>query len=139
MSRSDYSDACDGWDLIRWRGAVRASIRGRRGQELLHGLRSALDAMPEKRLIANSLIDETGDTCALGALGVACGVIDKLRAVEAEDYEQVARVFGVSEALVREIAFENDERYGDTPETRWNRMRAWAERNIQKDEGQPQP
>ena len=43
MSRSGYTDDVDGWDLIRWRGAVTAAIRGTRGQELLHGLAAALD------------------------------------------------------------------------------------------------
>lgn len=132
MSRSGYSDDCDGWKLIRWRGAVAAAIRGRRGQELLHGLASALDALPEKRLIDGDLVNEDGEVCALGALGVACGKQQEMQAVDPEDYEQVARFFGVSEALVREIQYLNDEcgGYGDTPEVRWSRMRRWVSEQI---------
>lgn len=133
MSRSNYTEDCDGWAHIRWRGAVASAIRGMRGQQLLHGLASALDAMPEKRLIAESLITAEGEVCALGSLGVACGKADAMREVDPEDPEQVARFFGVSDALVREIQFENDEgSWADreTPEERWERMRRWVNRHL---------
>jgi len=38
MSRSGYSDDCDVWALIRWRGAVKSAIRGARGQAMLREL-----------------------------------------------------------------------------------------------------
>lgn len=58
MSRSGYSEDYDGdhWDLIRWRGAVASSIRGKRGQAFLREALAALDAMPEKKLITGDLI-----------------------------------------------------------------------------------
>lgn len=58
MSRSGYSDDYDGdnWDLIRWRGAVTSAIRGKRGQAFLREALAALDAMPEKQLIAGDLV-----------------------------------------------------------------------------------
>lgn len=131
MSRSGYSDDCDGWDLIRWRGAVAAAIRGRRGQELLHGLASALDAMPEKRLIAEKLINDRGEVCALGALGKACGRADAMRWIDPEDRKQVAWFFGIAEALAAEVQYENDEcGWNETPEARWRRMRAWVAQQI---------
>ena len=125
MSRSGYSDDCDGFGLIRWRGAVAAAIRGTRGQEMLHGLASALDAMPEKRLITGALIQQ-GEVCALGALGLACGRVEDMQQVDPEDPEQVAGFFGIAEALAKEIQFVNDEYYDPTPEARWQRMRAWV-------------
>ena len=69
MSRSGYTDDYDGWDLIRWRGAVHSAIRGRRGQAALREIIAALDALPEKWLAANSLETADGDYCTLGALG----------------------------------------------------------------------
>ena len=66
MSRSGYSDDCDTWPLICWRGAVASALRGKRGQQFLIELRDALDAMPEKRLIAEQLQDGTGCHCTLG-------------------------------------------------------------------------
>lgn len=45
MSRSGYDDCCDGWGLIRWRGAVAAAIKGSRGRKLLADMAAALDAM----------------------------------------------------------------------------------------------
>ena len=68
MSRSGYSDDCNGWDLIRWRGAVTSAIRGKRGRALLLELRDALDAMPEKALIAHDLVNSTGQFCSGMAL-----------------------------------------------------------------------
>ena len=134
MSRSGYTYEIDGWDLIRWRGAVQAAIKGIRGQELLHGLASALDMLPTKRLISHHLIDEDGQVCALGALGVACGSVHELRCIDSEDYELVAWFFGVANALVREIQYVNDERaWGETPEQRWTRMRAWIADQIIKE------
>lgn len=107
MSRSGYSDECDGWDLIRWRGAVTSAMRGRRGQAMLRELVEALDALPEKRLVASALTTPDGDCCALGALGMARGL--DLGPIDPEDRAAVAHAFGVAEALAAEVMFENDE------------------------------
>jgi hypothetical protein len=133
-NRSGYSDDIDQWALIRWRGAVKQAIRGKRGQRLLKDLLAALDAMPGKRLIVGEFID-SGDYCALGVLGAARGLpieqID-LESIDRDAREEIAEMFGVSRALVAEIMYENDELY-QTPEARWSRMRAWVASKI-KDE-----
>ena len=64
MSRSGYSDDCSGRELNLWRGAVESAIRGKRGQAFLREMLVALDAMPEKRLIAGELVTPTGEVCA---------------------------------------------------------------------------
>ena len=69
MSRHGYSDDLDQWDLIKWHGQVASAIRGKRGQKLLVDLVRALDAMPEKELIASKLVTIDGEVCALGAVG----------------------------------------------------------------------
>jgi len=107
MSRSGYCDDLDNWDLIRWRGAVASAIRGARGQAMLRELRDALDALPEKRLAADSLVTADGECCALGSLGVARGM--DLEPIDPDDREGVAAAFGVAEALAAEIMFLNDE------------------------------
>ena len=66
MSRSGYTDECDGWELVRWRGAVNSAIRGKRGQAFLNEMVTALDAMQEKRLVSGLLETGDGDCCALG-------------------------------------------------------------------------
>jgi hypothetical protein len=111
MSRSGYSDDCDGWALVRWRGAVRQAIRGKRGQAMLRELLQALDAMPQKRLVANSLATAEGELCALGVLGHARGLA--MASIDAEDPTAVARAFGVAEALAAEVMFINDEDSAD--------------------------
>lgn len=130
MSRSGYSDSCEGWALIRWRGAVNAAIRGKRGQSALQELAQALDALPEKRLAANSLVTAEGEYCTLGALGRARGM--DMAAIDADDRGAVAGAFGIAEALAAEIMYMNDENpffYGTTPEAaerRWQYMRKWV-------------
>lgn len=132
MSRSGYSEDGDQWDLIRWRGAVNSAIRGQRGQQFLTELLEQLDAMPVKRLIADELQDQEGDVCALGAVGLRRGV--DLRKLDPEDSESVADAFNIAPALAREIVYENDEGswYGETPEGRWTRIRAWVSKRIQQ-------
>lgn len=56
MNRSGYYDDCeDPLEHGRWRAQVRSATRGKRGQKLLRDMLAALDAMPEKRLIAYEL------------------------------------------------------------------------------------
>ncbi len=129
MSRSGYSDCLDEWDLIRWRGAVTSAIRGKRGQALLVKLRDSLDAMPEKFLITEELIDENGGCCALGCIAKKDGT--DVSNVDPEDPDQVAEVFGIAPALAQEIVYENDDGgWNETPEERWARMRRWADKHI---------
>lgn len=131
MNRAGYSEDYEigQWSLIMWRGAVASAIRGRRGQAFLRELRDALDAMPEKKLIAHDLKNECG-VCAIGSVGERRGV--NLTALDPDDYTTVAGTFGVAEALVREIEYENDEGtwLNETPEARWRRMRDWVEQQI---------
>jgi hypothetical protein len=138
MSRSGYVDDCDldNWQQIRWRGQVASAIRGRRGQKLLTDLLAALDAMPEKALIAHELETKDGEVCALGALGKARGL--DMQKLDPEEPDEVAAAFGIAPQLAMEIVYMNDDhldfvwnestkRYEDiTPEKRWEQMRAWV-------------
>lgn len=134
MSRACYSDGDDNPDypLALWRGAVLSAIRGKRGQAFLRELLAAMDAMPEKRLIADKLVDGE-QVCAIGTVGRARGI--KMDWIDPESYDVIAGQFGISEALVREIEYENDEGglyslNGETPEQRWVRVRKWVEKEI---------
>jgi len=125
MSRSGYGYELDNWDLIRWRGQVASAIRGKRGQKLVDDLIAALDTLPAKRLIANELQTETGEVCALGAVGCLRGI--SMTDTDPEDYSGVAATFDIAEQLAREIMYENDECCpGETPEQRYKRMKRWA-------------
>jgi hypothetical protein len=133
MSRSGYSDDCEQWDLIRWRGAVASAIRGTRGQALLLEMAEVLDSMPNKRLIAEDLVNASGDVCALGAVACARGM--NVASINPEDSYAVASAFGIAPALAKEIAFENDDDFAgawrnETPEHRWIRVRAWVSKQI---------
>jgi hypothetical protein len=129
MSRAQYSEDIDGWELIRWRGAVAKAIKGKRGQAFLREMLIALDALPDKRLIAHEL-EKDGEVCAIGSVGKARGI--DLSTVDPEDYGGVAATFGVSQALVREIEFVNDDwlGYRETPEQRFQLVRSWVAKHI---------
>lgn len=138
MSRSGYSCDLDNWDYIRWRGAVTSAIRGKRGQAMLRELLAALEAMPDKRLITEALT-EGGDYCTLGVLGAARGL--DLGKWDPDDIDPwgMAEFFGIPRALAAEIMYENDETpvvlvgnewRRETPEQRWQRMRAWVVKHL---------
>lgn len=139
----------------RWRAQVKSATRGKRGQKLLKDMLAALDAIPEKRLISGDLVFDgkpswthpephedvivggdqlvtgrgnvvrVGEVCALGALGVARGM--DMSKLDPHDPEFVADAFDVAHQLAREIIWVNDEdcRY-ETPEKRFERVRAWV-------------
>ena len=127
MSRSEYSDDIDQWELIKWRGQVASAIRGQWGQAFLQELLEALDQMPEKRLIRNNMRDQSGCVCTLGAIGAKRGL--DLDSIDPHDYEQLSRTFGIAHQLAQEIMFLNDD-VNDTPEHRWQRMRNWVVANL---------
>lgn len=140
MSRSGYSDDGDieNWELIRWRGAVASAIRGNRGQAFLRDLLNALDAMPEKRLIADDLIQPDGAVCAIGALGKVRGV--DMTKLYPDDREAVAQTFGIAPALAAEIVYMNDDVfYAQTPEGRWTQMRKWISGLLKDDASEKVP
>ena len=109
MSRSGYIDD-DGDDPLaagRWRAAVLSAINGKRGQAALRSLAAAMDAMPEKVLAAESLVNADGEYCTLGVLGRSRGM--DMSKIDPEDWGAVALAFDLAPALVREIVYENDE------------------------------
>lgn len=159
MSRHGYSDELDQWDLIKWRGQVASAMRGKRGQKLLVDLVKALDAMTEKALIAGKLVTVDAEVCALGAVGQLRGIemptVDKNGdEYEGDDFDsyEMADLFDVAHQLAAEVMWQNDEGGRDhkvvdgrwqycpeTPQERWQRVRAWAMRHIQPVPVEDQP
>ena len=123
MSRSGYTEDCDGWDLIRWRGQVASALRGKRGQDFLREMLMALDSLPAKRLIAEEL-EADGEVCALGSVGRARGL--DMSSLDPCDHKDLAGVFGVAHQMIQEIEYENDEFRTEDPERRFARIRAWV-------------
>ena len=137
MSRSGYSEDYD--EIFPNAGFLYAknierAVKGKRGRKFFRDLLAALDAMPVKRLISEDLVRD-GEMCALGALGVARGL--DMSGLHPDQADIVAVEFGIPECLAREVVFQNDEcgslwRPGhESPETRWQRMRAWVESRIE--------
>lgn len=135
MSRSGCTDdfgSDNQWDLIRWRGAVKSSIRGNRGQAFLRELIDALDALPRPELMAGSFQESGGRVCALGSVGLARGV--DLSVFDPEDVyvrEHAAEVFGIAPALAAEVMWMNDDAaWRATDSDRWKIVRDWAKKNL---------
>lgn len=138
MSRHGMSE-CDGfdsredyWAYIRYRGAVNSAIRGKRGQAFLRELVASLDALPEKKLIEGELQNANGEVCAIGSVGRARGI--DMSSLDVYDSQAIAEVFGISEKLVREIEFINDDcvyaRKDEKDVKRWEKVRDWAESEL---------
>ncbi len=134
MSRSGYHDDGDMWELICWRGAVESALGGKRGQAFLREMLTALDALPQPRLIKSALVTPDG-CCAMGAVALARGA--DVSDVNEYEAEQVGRVFGIARAMAAEIAYINDDENDgasghpeQTPEVRFARVRRWVTRNI---------
>lgn len=133
MSRSGYSDECEYMEL--WRGTIRRATRGKRGQAFFRDLVAALDAMPAKRLIGGDLQTEDGEVCALGCLAKVKGAA--LQPDDTYDYDKLGKAFNIAAPLAQEVMYENDEggpwrhpKNPETPEQRWERIRAWAAKQI---------
>ena len=113
MSRSGLCED-DGDDPLafgRWRGAVKSAISGKRGQTFLRELAAALDAMPEKVLVAGELQDEDGCLCTLGVIGKARGLA--LESMDVDDYDSIAGSLNVNAKIAQEIMWENDETFSE--------------------------
>lgn len=126
MSRHGYSDDCE--NVAMWRGVIASASRGKRGQAFFRALVAALDAMPNKRLVAAALEDGEGAVCALGCLGKARGVT--LRSIDTHDWEGLGELFDIAPQLSQEVMFVNDEWRRESPEERWSRVRKWASEQI---------
>lgn len=134
MSRSGYSDDCENLNL--WRGTVHRATGGRRGQAFFRDLIAALDAMPVKRLVSGELETDEGEVCALGCLAKQRG--STLEPDDTYDYDKLGKTFDIAAPLAQEVMYENDEgwrpyperRTPETPEQRWERIRAWAVKQL---------
>lgn len=136
MSRSGYCEDGDYSEL--YRANVERSLAGKKGQNFLRELSDAMDAMPDKRLIANELVNAQGECCTMG-------VLCKTRQLDVskiyyEDPDIVGKFLGISAIMAAEISFMNDEylNFGnwsdvgkeESPEQRWIRMRKWVSEQL---------
>ncbi len=130
MSRSNYSDDCEYLDL--YRASVDRAIKGRRGQSFLRELALEMDRMPEKKLVANVLIDPQGQCCTIGVLFKARRI--NVEAIDYNNARQIGEIAGIARSMAAEIEFENDddECYAplELPQERWVRMREWVTSNL---------
>jgi hypothetical protein len=126
------SDIEDQWAYICFRGAVASSLRGKRGQKFLKELITALESLPEKKLIGGEL-ELNGQYCALGCVGASRGL--DMSTIDTWDYDKLSEIFNISPTMIREIEWINDEtvyaRLGeDKDEKRWKVVYDWAKSQV---------
>jgi hypothetical protein len=106
--RSGYVD-CDDMefdDCRRWKLTLRNVIRSRRSQEFLKETLKCLEEHQDKSLIADEL-ECDGEYCTLGVVGKSRQI--NMSNIDPHDTDFVSDIFDISETLVREIVFQNDE------------------------------
>jgi len=145
MSRSGYSDDLGWSELNLYRANVDRALAGRRGQAFLREMLAAMDALPEKRLIAYYFhvkpedVKEWGPkecgVCAIATVGLARGLDMSDLRPETEPY-WVAKRFGIAKPMAAEIEYINDEANPspETPEERFRRVRNWVVAQIESSE-----
>lgn len=141
-SRIREGEDFEPWMAGQQAGALRAAVRGRRGQAFLRELVAALDALPVKELAAGALEDpETGCCCAFGAVARARGWGEEQLGFDPTDGDAsapeslLAEAFGVSKTLAFQVIAENEDFSScNTPGwrgCRWFRVRSWAVSQIE--------
>lgn len=137
MSRSGYSEDGDSdYGISPWPAIIKRAVQGKPGIAFLREMASALDAMAVRELVADELIQADGAVCALGCVGKVRGL--DMAGVDPEDYDRVARLFGITPTMAREVVFQNDDDFScsrrESPADRWTRVRAWVAQQISESE-----
>ncbi|MDD2034282.1 hypothetical protein T3A99_20630 [Pseudomonas sp. N-137] len=83
-----------------------SALKVKRDQAFLIKPHDAMDAMPNKRLVADTL-EADGQFCTLGVLGAKRGI--EMSAIDAHCRETVSGAFRIAPAMAAEVVFENDE------------------------------
>ena len=133
-----------------WQANVERHLQGAQGQKILHELRDALLALPERKLINGRLADEQGHVCAVGALAVHRGKpVEEVAAlikpderwgeIDAYDAEcrtmDLGKEIGLKEVMSITLAAKNDDVWfaptNETDEARFERVLKWVESRIE--------
>lgn len=151
-SRIHEGEDFEPWMAGQQAGALRAAVRGRRGQAFLRELIDALDALPSQELAAGALEDpETGCCCAFGAVARARAWGQEEIGFDPMDGDiwrpecRLAEAFDVAETLAWQVIAENEALDSSNDRTwrrrRWRHVRNWAASEIEstKPSDEPQP
>jgi len=114
-----------------WQANCRRSLQGKTGQKELRALRDALLALPDKRLIHGSLVDEDGEVCAVGAYARHKGL--DLQKFDPEDNtDDVGIEAGMPTLVAWKVVEMNDDYLSRhlTPEQRYEKMLEWVNGQI---------
>lgn len=145
MSRVYVDYEMEPLDQGRWDHNLHQTIRGKKGQALLRDLERALVEMPEKRLIADDLVSETGECCTVGALcayrkSKAEGLSFRQAALALPniDTQELGEREGLSSPLAWFLVYQNDDSYEFgrlSPEDRYTQVLAWVRRVLRPESG----
>lgn len=132
--------------FMLWQANCRRSMAGKKGQAALRDLERALLALPEKRLLHGTLVDDSGGVCALACYAKYKGV-DLAKFDREYDNEDVGIAAGMPRLVAWKVVELNDvdldslyvaseNRYRPyTPDERYERVLTWVRAQIKA--GQP--
>lgn len=133
MSRCDYYDGEDSVPDGLWAHRFWQATETKKGQARLREFAAILDAMPEKRLIADELQTPGGEVCFVGAICKARNVPMPTGDCDIRDTAEAGQRAGIPWTLAWEMARMNDETWGRmTPEERWQAARTWIQTTLEK-------
>jgi hypothetical protein len=130
MSRFNYTEDEDfSGQFAMWEANTNRCLQGKNGQKALRDFRDALVAMPEKRLIAELLYDESG-VCAIGAYGRHVGV--DLSTFDPEDAtDEAGQAMGLPYRIAWKLVEMNDMEFDHcAPEERYAKMLSWVDGQL---------
>ncbi len=106
--RLNYSDEEDfTGQFALWDANCRRSLKGKAGQRELRELKTALLALPEKRLIKDALTDEQGGMCAIACYGKHKGV-DLSKFDDEDESDEVGIAGGMPRLVAWKVVALND-------------------------------
>jgi hypothetical protein len=128
ISCSDDEDYPGQFDL--WQANCRRSLSGKCGQKELRVLRDALVALPDKRLIHGSLVNEDGEVCAIGAYARHKGL--DLQKFDPEDKTDAVGIeAGMPSLVAWKVVEMNDIEWAHlSPEYRYAKMLKWVNAQL---------
>jgi hypothetical protein len=133
VGRISYCDEEEyGGQFELWQANCRRSLQGKEGQAELLVLHESLLALPEKRLIYGSLVNEDGEVCGIGAYARHKGLSLDEFDPEYDTYD-VGVYAGMPKLVAWTVVCKNDYDYFHlTPEQRYASMLRWVEGQLKE-------
>lgn len=154
MSRYGWDGDDGDYPSHWWEIDLARALTSGRGQRILREIEHALRSMPERRLLADAIVEwddegQAGAVCAVGAYAAfkqvqagktwpeAFAVLAERYGGDADEWEtqQLGRSVGLARTVAWHLGWLNDEMYGDLkPRQRWRAILKWTRSQIKTED-----